>query len=285
MKVRHTSKDRGESATQHDGTESLAVNDKFIYRFLTILTLKITKPRFYGSHGLCGTIHPRLIVKRGVYAHLTEAATLRFLAEKTSIPVPRVHCAFLHKSRAFIVMERPQGVTLAVAWKSLSDVQRAAISAQIKSIFQELRSLPPPPSVGIESCVGGSLRHYLVSQLSLRFGPFKTIHEFHLWLREEFQPRVYPDREDDQDWQDIKQMVAKQDGPWPPPVFTHGHLHLSNVMVCGDRVSGIINWEFAGWYPHYWEYTSVTSGLYGFGPRHAWDDEILRILDPYPEEL
>lgn len=280
------SKGRDESATQHDGTESLAVNDRFIYRFLTLLALKTTK-RFYNSKSPypCAIISPHLIVKTGVFAHLAEAATLRFIAEKTSIPVPGVHCAFVNKSRAFIVMERPQGVTLAVAWKSLSDVQCAAISAQIKSMFQELRSLPPPPGVGIENCVGGSLRHCLVRQHSLRFGPFKTIHEFHLWLREEFQPEDYPSREDDQDWKEIKQMVAQQDGPWSPPVFTHGDLRPSNIMVYGGRVSGIINWEFAGWYPHYWEYTSVTSGLYGYGPRHAWDDDILKILGPYPDEL
>ncbi|KAH6640646.1 kinase-like domain-containing protein [Chaetomium tenue] len=267
MTVKYLLRDRDKSATQHDGAESLAVNNKFIYRFLTLLALKTTN-RFYGSNGLCSIISPHLIVKRGPFAHLTEAATLRFLAEKTSIPVPRVHCAFLHKNRAFIVMERLQGVTLAEAWDSLSDAQRGAIFAQLKSIFRELRSLPPPPGVGIQSCVGGSLRDCRIPQSLPRFGPFKTINEFHLWLREGLQLEEHLD--------------PKQDGPWPPPVLTHGDLHPGNIMVSGDRVTGIIDWEFAGWYPHYWEYTSA---WYGHHTRHGWEDLILKFLDPYPEEL
>lgn len=40
--------------------------------------------------------------------------------------------------------------------------------------------------------------------------------------------------------------------------FTHGDLHFSNILVGGDgHISGIIDWEFAGWYPVYWEYTST----------------------------
>ena len=269
------------SAIQHDETEALAVNNAFIHRFLTLLALKTTG-RFYGRNGPCVPISQHLIVKTGPFAHLTEAATLKFLAEKTSIPVPRLHCAFVHKNRAFIVMERVQGVTLASAWKSLSDAQRDTIFVQLRSIFQELRSLQPPPGTAVESCVGGSLRDSRMPRSLPRFGPFKTIHEFHLWLRDGLRPEDNPNREDDQDWKEIKQMVAKQDGPWPSPVFTHGDLHPSNIMVRGDQVVAIIDWEFAGWYPHYWEYTSA---WYAHHTRHGWEDVILKFLDPYPEEL
>ncbi|KAH6853284.1 hypothetical protein B0I37DRAFT_3137 [Chaetomium sp. MPI-CAGE-AT-0009] len=106
MTIRYFIEDTDKSATQHDGTESLAVNDRFIYRFLTLLALKTTRRFYRSNHNGGATISPHLIVKSGRFAHLTEAATLRFVAEKTSIPVPRLHCAFLHNNRAFIVMER-----------------------------------------------------------------------------------------------------------------------------------------------------------------------------------
>src|SRR5687768_13941675 len=39
--------------------------------------------------------------------------------------------------------------------------------------------------------------------------------------------------------------------------FTHGDLTLRNIMVSGPpglcRVTAIIDWEQAGWYPEYWE--------------------------------
>ncbi|AEO66513.1 uncharacterized protein THITE_2114640 [Thermothielavioides terrestris NRRL 8126] len=149
-------------------------------------------------------------------------------------------------------------------------------------MLQELRSLPPPPGVGIESCVGGSLRDSRIARSWPRFGPFKTTQEFHQWLRRDFRPEERSKYVDDQDWEDLKDMVAKQDGPWPPPVFTHGDLNPSNIFVRGNRVVGIIDWEFAGWYPYYWEYTSA---WYGHETRQGWEKEILNFLDPYPEEL
>lgn len=37
-------------------------------------------------------------------------------------------------------------------------------------------------------------------------------------------------------------------------VFTHGDFAPRNILVEGDRVTAIIDWEFAGWYPEHWEY-------------------------------
>ncbi|GAB1311874.1 hypothetical protein MFIFM68171_02084 [Madurella fahalii] len=211
-----------------------------------------------------------------------EAATMNFVAAKTSIPVPHVYCSFIHKNRAFILMERIHGQSLAKAWKILSDADRESIFTQLRGMMKELRALPPAPDTGIESCRGGSLRDSRIPRFRPRFGPFRTIQDFHLWLREYLRPEEHADRQDDQDWKDIKEMVAKQDGPWPPPVFTHGDLNPFNILVRGNRVVGIIDWEFAGWYPCYWEYTSA---WYGNLTRQAWQDSIARFLDSYPVEL
>jgi thiamine kinase-like enzyme len=39
-----------------------------------------------------------------------------------------------------------------------------------------------------------------------------------------------------------------------PPTFTHGDLQRKNIIVGKDGRITIIDWEFAGWYPSYWEY-------------------------------
>ncbi|KAL2022380.1 hypothetical protein VTK56DRAFT_5447 [Thermocarpiscus australiensis] len=213
---------------------------------------------------------------------------MRFLEARTSIPIPRVHCAFLHKGRAFIVMERIKGQSLANAWMTLTDADRESIFAQLRRMFQELRALSPPPGTGVESCVGGSLRDSRIPRSQPRFGPFKTIQDFHFWLRDglRLEDIEQPNRKNsllsEQDWEDLKEMVTKQGGPWPAPVFTHGDLNPSNIMVRGDQVVGIIDWEFAGWYPYYWEYTSA---WYGNLTRRAWQNVINKFLDPYPDEL
>lgn len=41
------------------------------------------------------------------------------------------------------------------------------------------------------------------------------------------------------------------------PVFTHGDLYLSNIMVGAGKFSGLIDWEMAGFYPDYWDNTQA----------------------------
>ncbi|KAJ3528933.1 hypothetical protein NM208_g9986 [Fusarium decemcellulare] len=205
-----------QTATQHDGTGTLAINNTFLRRLVTRLVLKTTA-LFYQHDGPCVPISRHIIVKTGPFVHLTEAATMNFVATNTSIPIPRIYCSFVYKNWAFIVMERIRGNSLAEAWKTLSNADRKNIFVQLRDIFQELRALPPPPGTGVESCRGGSLRDSRIPRSRPRFGPFKTIQDFHLWLREYLKPEEHPEREDDQDWKGIKEMAARQDGPWPSP--------------------------------------------------------------------
>ncbi|KAI0856738.1 kinase-like domain-containing protein [Xylaria cubensis] len=268
--------------TQHEGTEHLAIKNTFFRRFLTLLSLHTTA-NFYSRDGLCIPISKHKIVKTGRRIHLTEGATMKYLAEETSIPVPEVYCSFLHKNRAYIVMERIQGEELPKAWKSMSEESRNDVFAQLRAMFQELRSLKPPPGIGVESCVGGSLYDSRISRGNPRFGPFKTVQDFHFWLRRDLKPEELEDREKDQDWDDLMEMMRLQDGPWPPPTFTHGDLNPFNVLVRGGKVVGIIDWEFSGWYPHYWEYTAA---WFGNVTRTEWQDTLDKILDrPRPEEF
>jgi aminoglycoside phosphotransferase (APT) family kinase protein len=41
-------------------------------------------------------------------------------------------------------------------------------------------------------------------------------------------------------------------------VFTYGDLNMRNIMVENGKVTGIVDWETAGFYPSYWEYTKGT---------------------------
>lgn len=266
--------------TQHDGTEQLAINNTPFRRILTRLALHTTA-KFYSRDGLCVPISKHKIVKTGRRTHLTEGATMKYLAENTTIPVPKVYCTFLHKKRAYIVMERIEGEELPKVWRSLSKESLEGIFSQLRKIFQELRTLRPLPGTGVESCVGGSLYDSRIPRGNPRFGPFRTIPEFHSWLRRDLKPEDLKDREKDQDWHDLQDMISKQDGQWPPPCFTHGDINPFNILVREGKVVGIIDWEFSGWYPDYWEYTSA---WFGNITRTEWQSMLDRILDrPHPE--
>lgn len=65
-------------------------------------------------------------------------------------------------------------------------------------------------------------------------------------------------------------------------VFTHGDLSSLNVLVHGDTVVGIIDWETSGWFPSYWEYVGAKDvNSYN----ELWSDEVDHFITPMPQEL
>ncbi|KAF2245043.1 kinase-like protein [Trematosphaeria pertusa] len=266
---------------QHDGSGDLAINNTYIRRSLARLAFRITA-KFFHRDGRCVPISKHKILKTGYSVHLTEAATMKYVSEHTSIPVPKVHCSFLHKNRAYVIMERIQGEDLASAWKNLSKESLQKIFSQLKDMIQELRALEPPPGTGVESCVGGSLYDSRLPHGTPRFGPFKTTQEFHRWLRHNLEATQIGDHVTFKDANDIRNMIAKQEGRWPSPVFTHCDLNPFNILISGDKVVGIIDWESSGWYPPYWEFTTA---WFGNMTRTEWQGILHTLLDAYPEEL
>lgn len=267
--------------SQHQGSEALAINNTYIRRFLARLALHTTA-KFFHWDGPCVPISKHKILKKGYSVHLTEAVTMNSVARHTSIPILKINYSFLHKNRAYIIMERIQGENLASAWQSLSKESLRNIYSQLRDMIQELRNLEPPPNTGVESCVGGFLYDSRLPHGTPRFGPFTTTQDFHRWLRRSLEATQIGDHVTENDAEDIKAMVVKQEGPWPSLVFTHCDLNPSNILVRRDQIVGIIDWEFSGWYPHYWEYTSAwLENL----TRSEWQDVLLSLLDPYPEEL
>jgi hypothetical protein len=44
-------------------------------------------------------------------------------------------------------------------------------------------------------------------------------------------------------------------------VFTHTYLNMKNILVKDGRVSEIVDWENARWFPEYWKYTNYHFGV------------------------
>ncbi|CAH0043627.1 unnamed protein product [Clonostachys solani] len=270
--------DRG--ARQHvDDAEDLGINNTWARRMLTRLALKTTA-HFYRPQALCVPISRNLIVKRGERFHLTEAATMEFVAAQTSLPVPKVHCAFVHKGITYIVMERIKGEVIARSIRSLPKEALGKLLGQLRTLLDEMRSLePPPPGTAVESCVGGSLCDTRIPRSKPRFGPFETMEDFHLWLRDGTKLEDLDNREQTDGVRDVRRMITLQDLPRVKTCFTHGDLNSCNILVRDGKVAGIIDWEFAGWYPDYWEYTSAWCGNI---IRQDWQELIPQFLDTFP---
>ncbi|KAB8356551.1 hypothetical protein FH972_024133 [Carpinus fangiana] len=249
------------SVTRHQGAEGQTnVNNTRLRRWLTLLALKTTA-HFFPAAGRLIPISKNLVVKRGRSVSLTESSTMRFVATNTSIPVPRVCCAFVHRHVAYIVMKRVQGVTLAEALAKASPAEKDSLLEQLRFYITELRSITSPHGTRVQSCIGGPLRDSRISAAEPSFGPFATINDFHIWLRRKLRLEDIKGGERHEDWPGLKNMIARQDKAWLQPcIFTHADLNPFNILVLGMRIVSIIDWEFSGWYPYYWEYTSTWLG-------------------------
>ncbi|KAK0438176.1 kinase-like domain-containing protein [Desarmillaria tabescens] len=66
-------------------------------------------------------------------------------------------------------------------------------------------------------------------------------------------------------------------------VFTHGDLWDHNIMVDHGHISGIVNWEWAGWLPEHWEYTLI---LRWIGLQVPWTKQLASLPGyKYSKEL
>jgi hypothetical protein len=73
------------------------INANAVRRFSTLLAIKILQ-RFKSRDGSVLMLTDKICVKYGVRINLSEASTMRFISEKTDIPVPKVFCSSIHTS-------------------------------------------------------------------------------------------------------------------------------------------------------------------------------------------
>lgn len=154
---------------------------------IAITLLKRFRKQFSGVLFLTSDI----CVKYGERVDLAEAATLDYVRTYTSIPAPRVHCAFQHGEKTSIVMQKLPAVKLAFGWQKRSRESQHRILARLKAMADELRCLPSPRGPAVASVDGGSLSDPRLPGLGLtcpiqtseRFGPFEDTKSFHRWLR------------------------------------------------------------------------------------------------------
>lgn len=184
-------------------------------------------------------------------------------------PGSEIYCAFMRKSITYIVKENISREPVVTRWAQLSD----KILGQLRTMIDEMRRIPKPDA-RICNADGGSLWDCRLPTSLDRYGPFADTQELHSFLRNKLE-KAPPHPE-------VDEMIELQKRDWGQPVFTHGDLSSLNILVRGDNVVGIVDWETAGWYPPYWEYTTASQ----VNIRDLWwADYIHKFLDPWTEAM
>ncbi|KAB5550937.1 serine/threonine protein kinase [Coniochaeta sp. 2T2.1] len=226
-------------------------------------------------------VSPKLVLKSTPFTRLAEAHAMQIVSENTSIPVPKVLTAFEHKGRTFILMERIEGQRLSQGWVQRPDKSKTRILSQLKAMTEQLRGIPPPQHIrGVCDVTGGPVYDPRFAKDSI-WGPFPTIAALHKELRfgqevEDFNEHQLSNHPG------FAGLVTFHRQLWPTTYFTHGDLSSLNIIVRGDDVVGIIDWETAAWMPPYWEYTSA----WHVNPQNMfWQEEVNKFLPPDPHAL
>jgi aminoglycoside phosphotransferase len=221
-------------------------------------------------------IDENLVVKRGrlTLQSLEEAANMQIIRQLTSIPVPEIVRVHAQGRRAYIFMSYVPGTTLQHIWPTLSMEARQNITDQLKSYMDELRAIPPP-----SSCYIGSLESHICVDnrqlLRLNIDENRLISsekEFNRFIMAdlwEFYPTEY--------YNMLLSMMRQNHRI----VLTHGDFHPRNIMVKDTIITGIIDWEFSGWYPEYWEYIKALTAV---EPVDDWWRYLSTIVGPYYTE-
>ena len=216
---------------------------------------------------------PNICVKYGSFQHLSEAATMQYIAADTSIPVPKIYCAFERKGVTYIVMSRIVGSPVGHQWEQRSAESKERVLRQLKGYVGEMRSLRPANEGSVQAVDGGKLYDVRLSGGVNGFGPFPSVRDFHLFLRDGIgsSPEQHPE---------VNELVEKHTKAQFGIRFTHGDLNSMNILTKGDDIIGIVDWDTAGWFPEYWEYTTAIN----VNPfNEFWKPEIARFLEVYDD--
>jgi aminoglycoside phosphotransferase len=207
-----------------------------------------------------------------------EYNALKVLEQKTNIPAPRVFDVISQHTGeddfSYLLMSRVPGTTLATCRDALSDQDYANLSAQLKDCVSQLRDIPKPINNGMAICntLGEACRDPRIRDWA-PIGPFPDEASFSQNLRFSDEPSRRGHK----------------------IVFTHGDLNPRNIMMertkssagaIGWRLSGIIDWETAGYYPEYWDYTKSMFEGFRWPRRHnEMMQDVFNEFGDYSEEL
>lgn len=147
-----------------------------------------------------------------------EAACLRYIREKTDIPVPKVLDAYEKDGIFFLYTEFIQGVTM----EHLEEAEREKVIPQVLEYAQQLHTLRSKISGGPSGII---CPRYTQIESSPHLDPARNI---------------------------VFQSISSEEDTF---VFCHGDLAQANIIVDPEtlKVNAIIDWETGGYYPPYCE--------------------------------
>lgn len=210
-------------------------------------------------------INSDIIVKYGSRVKQEEADIMKYLKEKTSIPIPEVKNIYKKDNITYIVMEYIEGETLENIISNINNKDFEKIMSEIKKYLNELRNIKG----NILGSINDGPYNNCLFQNPKPETSFSNINQFNdYWINKvkEIMPNYHILA--------IKNVLPNN----RDIVFSHGDLTTKNIIIKDNKIVSIIDWELAGWYPESWEYFRMLS--YSID-NEKWHDSVNKIIKPY----
>ncbi|KAJ9301513.1 hypothetical protein DTO271G3_1648 [Paecilomyces variotii] len=205
-----------------------------------------------------------------------EIETIAFIRRHTTIPTPEIlNYQINSNNSSWFLMTRLRGTTLSSAWPNMNDHARTNTLSQLKSYLSQLRNLHPSSTQAqIGSYSGESAYDHRLNN-GFPIGPFDSVSEFHDFLVSSVKRCPRPEL-----YLKYRQQFSDDFGVH----FAHADFSYDNIMVdeeSGD-VTGMIDWEMAGFWPEWWEYRKA---LFGGRCQRWWVDVVDQVMPSYWKEF
>jgi hypothetical protein len=202
-----------------------------------------------------------------------ELEALLFIMDRPSIQTPQVHRTYRRHDGLFIEMEFIHGRRLDQAWPAVGSHERGAVMKQLGETISAIRNVRNDTAVCVGSARGGPFKDGRIA--SRTNAPCSTLEQFHLQLRGGVPLEKCQETFGDDVYECHRRHYES--------VFAHADLCPRNIILTDSLQPVLIDWEFSGWWPEYWEHTKSVFSMWEKVP--GWEDELAKVLAQYPLAL
>lgn len=236
------------------------------------------------------------VFKYGTRVRENEQVAMKLVAKYTDLPLPKVfpEDSAYFTSVGILAMSQISGSPLNASWDGLDEHTKERVCINIWNLIAKIRTIPKQPEFShlFQCSADGTsttfdpllndLRNSKIStppdvlledatmkaRICQRFPDMSHVFDVAADSSMVFTPT--PLKDDTAVRARIYQRYLYHNGrlhaedlPAMLPrsnlsVFTHGDIAPRNIMVDQThRITGILDWERAGWYPDYWEYINI----------------------------
>jgi hypothetical protein len=206
------------------------------------------------------------VTKSGHGVRPAEAEAMRLVSKHTSVPVAEMFFKSFSPDHGNIEMTLIPGSPLEGKWDTLDEKTKESVCLQLWGLISKIRDIPRPLELkGLFQCAadGSPTRDPLLEDLKEPAQPLMNDSDLRARIYERyfhFGGRRFEHQ--------LPDMLPRSDCS----VFTHADIAPRNIMVDEqNKVTGILDWEYAGWYPGYWEYAQIMRPAF-WGDWSIWMD-------------